>query len=192
MKKIYKRPLPLVLSVLMIFSAITFLFINADVYVVAAQTETNKTASDIVIGDADGSGEVNIQDATCVQLYLADLISEDDIDLTAANVTGNEELSINDATAIQRFLANLINRFPVEDVSDKVQLTFNVTIPESLEENDNLSIGTNLNNWNPADSEWFMTKIDDLHYQLSVELNSENIGKEVSYKYTIQNSQTNL
>ena len=190
MKKIYKRPLSYILSVLLLFSAITFLFINADVYVVAAQTETNKTASDIVIGDADGSGEVNIQDATCVQLYLADLISEDDIDLTAANVTGNEELSINDATAIQRFLANLINRFPVEDVSDKVQLTFNVTIPEPLEENDNLSIGTNLNNWNPADSEWFMTKIDDLHYQLSVELNSENIGKEVSYKYTIQNSQT--
>ena len=100
MKKIYKRPLPLVLSVLMIFSAITFLFINADVYVVAAQTETNKTASDIVIGDADGSGEVNIQDATCVQLYLANLISK--------------------------------------DVSDKVQLTFDVTIPESLNENENL------------------------------------------------------
>lgn len=35
-----------------------------------------------------------------------------------------------------------------------------------------------------------MTKIDDLHYQLSVELDSESIGKEISYKYTIQNSQT--
>ena len=43
MKKIYKRPLSLALSVLMVFSAITFLFINADVYVVAVQTETNKT-----------------------------------------------------------------------------------------------------------------------------------------------------
>lgn len=41
MKKIHKRPLSLALSVLMVFSAITFLFINADVYVVAAQTEIN-------------------------------------------------------------------------------------------------------------------------------------------------------
>lgn len=187
MKKIYKKPLSLLLSVLMVFSAITFLFMNADVYVVAAQTET---ASDKVIGDADGSGELNIQDATSIQLYLANLISEDGIDLIAANVTGNEKLSINDATEIQLFLAELINKFPVEDVSDKVQLTFNVTIPEPLEENDNLSIGTNLNNWNPADSGWFMTQIDDLHYQYSVELDTESIGKEISYKYTIQNSRT--
>lgn len=190
MKIIYKRPLSLALSVLMVFSAITFLFINADVHVVAAQTETNKTASDIVIGDADGNSEVNIQDATCVQQYLAHLIPEDDINLIAANVTGNEELSINDATKIQMFVAHLINKFPVEDVLDKVLLTFNVTIPEPINENENLSIGTNLNNWNPADSEWFMTKIDDLHYQYSVELDSENIGKEISYKYTIQDSRT--
>lgn len=168
MKKIYKRPLSLVLSVLMIFSAITFLFINANVYVIAAETVPANA-----IGDADGNGEINIRDAACVQKYLANLISEDDIDLTAANVIGNEKLSINDATAIQRFLTKLINRFPVEDVENKVQITFNVTIPQSLKENDNLSIGTNLNNWNPTDSEWFMTKIDDLHYQLSVELNSE-------------------
>lgn len=190
MKKIYKRPVSLALSVLMVFSAITFLFISADVYAFSSQNETYETASGKVVGDADGSGEVNIKDATCVQRYLAHLIPEDDIDLTAANVTGNEKLSINDATKIQMFVAHLINKFPVEDTSDKVQLTFKVTIPEPLNENDNLSIGTNLNNWTPTDSEWFMTKIDDLHYQYSVELDSENIGKEISYKYTIQNSQT--
>lgn len=55
-EKIYKRPLSLVLSFLMVFSAITFLFINADVYVVAAQTETNEKVSEKVIGDADGNG----------------------------------------------------------------------------------------------------------------------------------------
>lgn len=48
-EKIHKRPLSLALSVLMVFSAITFLFINADVYVVAAQTETNKTVSGKII-----------------------------------------------------------------------------------------------------------------------------------------------
>ncbi|MGN0173256.1 MAG: alpha/beta hydrolase-fold protein [Acutalibacteraceae bacterium] len=190
MKKIYKRSLPLVLSILMIFSAITFLFINADFYVVAAQTEKAETVSADVIGDADGNGEVNIQDVTCVQRYLVNLISKDEINLSAANVTGNEKLSINDATTMQRFLANLINRFPVEDVDNKVQVIFNVTIPEALDENDSLGIGTNLNNWNPANPEWFMTKIDELHYQLTAELDSENIGKEISYKYAIQNSQT--
>lgn len=114
-EKIYKRPLSYILSVLLLFSAITFLFINADVYVIAAQTETHKTASEKVIGDADGNGEVNIKDATCVQKYLAHLISEDDIDLISANVTGNEKLSINDATKIQMFVAHQINKFPVED-----------------------------------------------------------------------------
>lgn len=190
MKKSFKRPLSFVLSVLMVSSAITFLFINSDFYVVAAQTEIIETSAasvDKVIGDADGSGEVTIQDATCIQLYLANLIPEDDIDLIAANVTGNEDLSINDATEIQCFLANVTNKFPIEN---KIQITFNVTIPEPLKENDHLSIGTNLNNWNPADSEWFMNKIDDLHYNLYVELDSENIGKEINYKYTIQNSQT--
>ena len=77
MKKTFKRPLSFVLSVLMVSSAITFLFINSDFYVVAAQTEIIETSSasvDKVIGDADGSGEVTIQDATCIQLYLANLI----------------------------------------------------------------------------------------------------------------------
>lgn len=190
MKKIYTIPLSLFLPVLMVFSVIIFLFIRADICVVAAQIEKSKTTSVKVIGDADSNCEVNIQDATCIQQYLANLISEDDINLTAANVTGNEKLSINDATEIQLFLAELINKFPAEDVSDKVQLTFNVTIPQPLNENDKLSIGTNLNNWNPTDSEWFMKKIDDLHYKLSVELDFQNIGKKISYKYTIQNSQT--
>ena len=52
MKKIYKRLLSLVLSVLMIFSAITFLSVNAEVYVIAAETVPANA-----IGDADGNGD---------------------------------------------------------------------------------------------------------------------------------------
>ncbi|MGN0488294.1 MAG: hypothetical protein ACI4HO_03400 [Ruminococcus sp.] len=69
MKKIYKRLLSLVLSVLMIFSAITFLSVNAEVYVIAAETVPANA-----IGDADGNGEINIRDATCVQKYLVSWI----------------------------------------------------------------------------------------------------------------------
>ena len=53
-------------------------------------------------------GTVSITDATTIQKYLASLIDETQIDLTAAIIVGNE-LSINDATLIQKYLAKIIN-----------------------------------------------------------------------------------
>lgn len=67
-----------------------------------------------------------------------------------------------------------------------IHVTFNVTIPEKLPEGANVSIGTNLNGWNPADTDWFMKKIDDLHYQLTVNLDSTYVNEAMQYKYTVQ------
>ena len=76
--------------------------------------------------------------------------------------------------------------------SKDIPVTFNVTIPEKLPEGANVSIGTNLNGWNPADTDWFMKKIDDLHYQLTVNLDSTNVNEAIEYKYTVQlNGQSN-
>ena len=74
-----------------------------------------------------------------------------------------------------------------EKIQNKdIHVTFNVTIPEKLPEGANVSIGTNLNGWNPADTDWFMKKIDDLHYQLTVNLGSNYANEAMQYKYTVQ------
>lgn len=74
-----------------------------------------------------------------------------------------------------------------EKIQNKdIHVTFNVTIPEKLPEGANVSIGTNLNGWNPADTDWFMKKIDDLHYQLTVNLGSTYANEAMQYKYTVQ------
>lgn len=143
-------------------------------------------AAEILYGDADKSGKVDIQDVTYIQMYLAEMDSAMDIDLTAAKVMGNAALDIQDATCIQIYIAGGMDRFPVEDPVSTVQAVFNVTIPEPVPEGAHVSIGTNFNDWNPADTAWFMDKVDDLHYQLAVDIDAQYIGKVVQYKYTIQ------
>lgn len=59
-----------------------------------------------IIGDADKDGDLTILDATHIQLYKAELIGENEIDLTASDYDGDSDVTIMDATAIQRKLAN--------------------------------------------------------------------------------------
>ena len=58
-------------------------------------------------GDADRDGSVTILDATRIQRYLAGLVTEEEIDLTAADADGDGLVSVLDATRIQRVLAKL-------------------------------------------------------------------------------------
>ncbi len=143
-------------------------------------------AASVVYGDADRNGGVDVQDVTCIQKYIAGLITEDELDLTAAKVLGNSDVGVEDVTCIQKYVAGIIDKFPAEDTSDTVQVIFNVTIPEALSEGSDVSIGTNFNDWNPADTAWFMTKIDDFHYQLVTDIDAQYVGTTVQYKYTVQ------
>ena len=61
-----------------------------------------------VKGDADMDGEVTVLDATRIQRWIADLETDDNIDLINANADGDDEVTILDATRIQRFVADLI------------------------------------------------------------------------------------
>ena len=172
MKKDCTKILSIILSVILIFTSFSFAIFTA-------------SAVEIMYGDADKNSSVNIQDVTCVQKYLAKTITDDEIDLVAASVT-TDQISIKDATIIQKYVAKLINKFPIEEQPSTVKATFNVTIPETIPEGASVSIGTNFNDWNPADTAWFMTKIDELHYQLVIDIDAQYIGKDVQYKYTIQ------
>lgn len=78
------------------------------------QEPTQPPQPDIIYGDVDLSGKVDVLDATCIQRDLAKLITLTQEQLVRAKVCGEEKLSIMDATMIQRKLAKIIDKFPVE------------------------------------------------------------------------------
>lgn len=59
-------------------------------------------------GDVDGNGEVQIMDATTIQLHIAELITLDEASLKVADVDGSGDIDIMDVTRIQLFIAELI------------------------------------------------------------------------------------
>ena len=80
----------------------------------SASADTSGSSDSVkLLGDADGDGEVTILDATRIQRWLADLITDDEIDLTAADADEDGEVSILDATAVQRFIAGFDNVYGI-------------------------------------------------------------------------------
>ncbi len=67
-----------------------------------------KQDSVIALGDANRDGEVNINDVTVIQYYLAELMTPESISFDAADADKNGVVDIFDATTLQLFLANLI------------------------------------------------------------------------------------
>ena len=62
---------------------------------------------EIILGDADGDGEVTITDATMIQKYLTESEMPDSFDLKACDADGDGSATILDVTEIQRHLADL-------------------------------------------------------------------------------------
>ncbi|MGN0454855.1 MAG: leucine-rich repeat protein [Ruminococcus sp.] len=60
-----------------------------------------------VIGDANGDGEVDIQDVTCIQMYVAKL-GTDTVDASVCDLDGDGKVGISDASYLQMKLAKLI------------------------------------------------------------------------------------
>lgn len=73
---------------------------------------TKKASGERLLGDADMDGEITILDATRIQRFLADFLTEDEIDMAAADVTG-DGVDIIDATMIQRWLADFVIEYPI-------------------------------------------------------------------------------
>ena len=68
----------------------------------------------VLLGDADGDGEVTIVDATKIQRVLANMQGAV-INETAADVDGDGEVTIVDATLIQRYLAIMPVKYPINE-----------------------------------------------------------------------------
>ena len=68
---------------------------------------TNKTGAEVTdLGDVDLNGDVNINDATALARYLADIATLTEVKKLNADFDGNNMLNINDITSIQRHIAN--------------------------------------------------------------------------------------
>lgn len=59
----------------------------------------------VPVGDANGDGELTINDVTAIQLHLAELEPFEGISLLAADVDKNGTIEISDGTAMQMYLA---------------------------------------------------------------------------------------
>ena len=59
-----------------------------------------------ILGDADGSGSVDIADATLIQCFLAEMTVEG-FSAAAADVDGNGTVEISDVTLIRQYLAEM-------------------------------------------------------------------------------------
>ncbi len=74
-----------------------------------AEKTINFKVYDMIYGDADGNGAVNILDATITQKHLANLLSDADVYLDLADCDTNTGITIMDATTIQLYLAHSEN-----------------------------------------------------------------------------------
>lgn len=61
-----------------------------------------------LIGDVDFDGNINVKDATIIQLYLANYNTLNEKELIASDVDNNGIVDVKDATYIQLYLANLL------------------------------------------------------------------------------------
>lgn len=70
--------------------------------------------------------------------------------------------------------------------NDGTYILFKVTIEEELPKGTQVSIGSNVNSWNPKDPEWIAEKVDETHYQVSVKIDESYVGTKIDYKWTLQ------
>ena len=93
---------------------VKLLFAFILVIVIAASAVTIPVgASSMMLGDADGDGEVCITDATKVQRDVAQITAIDDDLHRSADVDSDGVITILDATSIQRWLVHFAVAYPI-------------------------------------------------------------------------------
>lgn len=75
------------------------------------QPGSSNTNTDKVLGDVDLDGDINVKDATLIQLYCAHLNTLTEEQLLNADVDNDNDVNVKDATQIQLFTAHLIAGF---------------------------------------------------------------------------------
>ena len=68
-------------------------------------TAPGGTTVEVLLGDADGSGKVDVKDVTHIQKHIASYFTLEGTPALAANVDGNGTIDVNDVTLVQKYLA---------------------------------------------------------------------------------------
>ena len=89
------------------------LTIAGTVTVFAGNASSGSVAANYILGDADGDGNVTINDVTCIQTSIAELPLSGGISQLSADVDGNGEIEISDATLIQQWLAEMTTPYSI-------------------------------------------------------------------------------
>ena len=66
---------------------------------------TGSLTDDYILGDVNGDGKVNINDATEIQRYTAKIRKFTDSQMISADFNRDGKVNINDATAIQVYIS---------------------------------------------------------------------------------------
>ena len=73
---------------------------------VAPETTAPVQTVEVLLGDADGSGKIDVKDVTHIQKHIASYFTLKETPALAADVDGNGTIDVNDATLIQKYLAS--------------------------------------------------------------------------------------
>lgn len=73
----------------------------------------DRVSAGYILGDADLDGNVNINDVTCIQTFIAEMPLGDGISQLGADVDANGEVEIADATLLQQWLAEMETPYPI-------------------------------------------------------------------------------
>ncbi|MFR9184227.1 MAG: dockerin type I repeat-containing protein [Christensenellales bacterium] len=78
--------------------------------------EFNVTVSDVLLGDVDGNGLIEVKDITLLQNYMAGAAELTQKQMKAADVNSNGSVTLQDVLMIQQYVAKKIDSFAVEQI----------------------------------------------------------------------------
>ena len=79
--------------------------------------------NEVLLGDVDGNGVVNVVDATLVQMIAAEMTTVSDERMKAADVDGNGDVNVVDATLIQQYAAEIETGYKIGEPIETEQPT---------------------------------------------------------------------
>ena len=85
----------------------------------STNTQPSYPADELILGDTDHNGKVNIKDATLIQKYVAKLADIAEVYRIGADVNADTKINVKDATAIQKYLANIPTDYPIGEIIAK-------------------------------------------------------------------------
>lgn len=71
--------------------------------------------ANVVFGDADGNGKINVFDANLIRRHAAKMADITEENLAAADVDANGKINVMDSNTVRRYAARMIDKFPAEE-----------------------------------------------------------------------------